>query len=91
MGNSVSLSVKTDEETKKLIKTAADSIGLSLNSFILMASKQMAKQKEIVISNPSATINFIYPDPETGHIVLPASMDNAEDAVYDKYRGFFDK
>ena len=51
MGNSATLSIKTDPETKALIQQAADNIGLSLNAFVLMVAKNAAESSEIVIKN----------------------------------------
>lgn len=51
MGNSATLSIKTDAETKALIQQAADNIGLSLNAFVLMVAKNAAESSEIIIHN----------------------------------------
>ena len=45
------LSIKTDTETKALIKRAADNVGLSLNAFMLMTAKSAAKSGQIIIDN----------------------------------------
>jgi uncharacterized protein (DUF1778 family) len=49
--NTVAMNVKTDFETKELIKSAAERLGLSLSSFIVMVAKQAALSPQIVINN----------------------------------------
>jgi uncharacterized protein (DUF1778 family) len=51
MANTATLSIKTDPETKAIIQQAADRIGLSVNSFMLMVAKNAAEADEIVIKN----------------------------------------
>ncbi|MDR1421860.1 MAG: DUF1778 domain-containing protein [Coriobacteriales bacterium] len=51
MANSITLSIKTDPETKAIIQRAAERIGLSTNSFVLMVAKNAAESDEIVIRN----------------------------------------
>jgi antitoxin component of RelBE/YafQ-DinJ toxin-antitoxin module len=51
MADKVTLSIKTDPDTKALIQQAAANIGLSVNSFVLMVAKNAAESSEIVISN----------------------------------------
>jgi antitoxin component of RelBE/YafQ-DinJ toxin-antitoxin module len=45
MEKTSTLSIKTDNETKKMIKTAADRVGLSMNAFVITVVKQAAKSK----------------------------------------------
>jgi antitoxin component of RelBE/YafQ-DinJ toxin-antitoxin module len=54
MANTVTLSIKTDPETKAVIQGAAESIGLSMNSFVLMVAKNAAESDEIIIRNSDA-------------------------------------
>jgi uncharacterized protein (DUF1778 family) len=51
MANTTTLSIKTDPETKAIIQRAAERIGLSTNSFVLMVAKNAAEADEIVIKN----------------------------------------
>jgi uncharacterized protein (DUF1778 family) len=51
MATTTTLSIKTDPETKEAIRRAADRIGLSVNSFVLMVAKNAAEADEIVIRN----------------------------------------
>ena len=53
MANTTTLSIKTDPETKAIIQQAAERIGLSVNSFVLMVAKNAAEADEIVIQNLS--------------------------------------
>ena len=52
MANTTTLSIKTDAETKALIQQAAERIGLSVNSFVIMVAKNAAEADEIIIRNP---------------------------------------
>lgn len=78
MANTVTLSIKTDPETKALIQQAAERIGLSVNSFVLMVAKNAAESDEIVIKNPAAT------ERRTQEMVLEArqSLESAIDWEY---------
>jgi antitoxin component of RelBE/YafQ-DinJ toxin-antitoxin module len=58
MSNNVSISIKTDNDTKNLIQKAAQNIGLSTNSFMLMVAKQAAKSKKIVLDNELEDDNY---------------------------------
>ena len=47
MINTATLSIKTDNETKKMIKAAATGVGLSMNAFVLTIVRQAAKSKNL--------------------------------------------
>jgi uncharacterized protein (DUF1778 family) len=51
MSNTTTLSIKTDPETKETIRRAAERLGLSVNSFVLMVSKNAAESDEIILKN----------------------------------------
>jgi uncharacterized protein (DUF1778 family) len=51
MANTTTLSIKTDHETKETIRRAAERLGLSVNSFVLMVAKNAAEADEIVLRN----------------------------------------
>ncbi|MCL2843888.1 MAG: DUF1778 domain-containing protein [Chitinivibrionia bacterium] len=47
MVNTATLNIKTDNETKKMIKTAATKLGLSMNAFVVAVVRQAAKSKNL--------------------------------------------
>lgn len=51
MSNTVTLNITTDLETKAKIQRAAESLGLSVDSFVLMVAKNAAESDEIIIRN----------------------------------------
>jgi uncharacterized protein (DUF1778 family) len=51
MANDATMVIKTTSATKALIKQAADRLGLSVNSFVIMVAKNAADSDEIVLKN----------------------------------------
>ncbi|MCL2174007.1 DUF1778 domain-containing protein [Candidatus Saccharibacteria bacterium] len=51
MANDATMVIKTTSDTKALIKRAADKLGLSISSFVVMVAKNAASSNEIVIKN----------------------------------------
>jgi uncharacterized protein (DUF1778 family) len=51
MANDATMVIKTTSSTKELIKQAANRLGLSINSFVIMVAKNAADSDEIVIKN----------------------------------------
>jgi uncharacterized protein (DUF1778 family) len=43
--------IKTTSDTKELIRQAANRLGLSINSFVIMVAKNAADSDEIIIRN----------------------------------------
>ncbi|MDR2063700.1 MAG: DUF1778 domain-containing protein [Candidatus Nomurabacteria bacterium] len=53
MAKDAMMVIKTTSETKELIKCAAERLGLSVNSFVIMVAKNAAGSDEIVLKNDS--------------------------------------
>jgi antitoxin component of RelBE/YafQ-DinJ toxin-antitoxin module len=53
--NTVAISIKTDSKTKEQIKDAAERLGLSLSSFVIMVAKQAAMSPQILLNNKVST------------------------------------
>ena len=47
MINTATLSIKTDNETKKMIRMAASRVGLSMNAFVIAVVRQAAGSKHL--------------------------------------------
>ncbi|MCL2280833.1 DUF1778 domain-containing protein [Candidatus Saccharibacteria bacterium] len=58
MANDTTMVIKTTAATKTLIKRAADRLGLSLNSFVIMVAKNAASNDEIVIKNTDDKVDL---------------------------------
>ena len=55
MANTVTLSIKTTPAIKAQIQEAAEQLGLSINSFVIMVAKNAVDSDEIVIKRRSTT------------------------------------
>ncbi|MDR1453560.1 MAG: DUF1778 domain-containing protein [Candidatus Margulisbacteria bacterium] len=56
------MSIKTDFATKNEIRSAAERLGLSLNSFIVMVAKQAARAPKIILDNSAGLASQINED-----------------------------
>ena len=64
--NTVAMNVKTDPQTKDQIRRAAEQLGLSLSSFVVLVSKQAALSPQIVLRNAPTLAEQINADLKSG-------------------------
>lgn len=72
--NTVLLSIKTDEQTKKAIKEFATELGVSTTAFVNMVVKQAVRERRVVLDIEPR------PTPYLEKIMKEADIDYAADA-----------
>ncbi|MDR1767105.1 MAG: DUF1778 domain-containing protein [Propionibacteriaceae bacterium] len=75
MANTVTLSIKTTPAIKASIQAAAERVGLSVNSFVVMVAQNAANSEEIVIRNFDAREAALLAEAESFNSTHAASTD----------------